>query len=202
MPALQRRDAELLVHLRRQVDDDQPVDAGGDAHRPGSGRRRRCRSGCSSPSARSASRRRRRGIRAAIASVFASVWPPFSARRPAAWIAGPSAIGSENGMPSSMMSAPASGSAFMIAERGVVVRVAAHEIGDERRAAFGLRAWRSGGRCGWSCIRSPCPASWPTVMHVLVAAAGEVDDDDLVLAHRRRELDHMGDGMRRIPAPG
>ena len=51
---------------------------------------------------------------AAMASVFFSVCPPFSARRPAAWIAGPSAIGSENGMPSSMMSAPAFGSAFMI----------------------------------------------------------------------------------------
>ena len=42
-------------------------------------------------------------------------------------------------MPSSMTSAPALGSAFMIASDGVVVRVAAHEIGDERRAAFGLQ---------------------------------------------------------------
>jgi hypothetical protein len=31
-----------------------------------------------------------------------------SARSPAFWITGPSAIGSENGTPSSMMSAPAS----------------------------------------------------------------------------------------------
>ena len=52
---------------------------------------------------------------AAIASVLSSVCPPFSARWPATWIAGPSAIGSENGMPSSMISAPAFGSAFMIA---------------------------------------------------------------------------------------
>jgi hypothetical protein len=35
--------------------------------------------------------------------------PAASARRPAAWIAGPSAMGSEKGMPSSMMSAPAAG---------------------------------------------------------------------------------------------
>ena len=49
-----------------------------------------------------------------MASVFTSVWPALSARRPAAWIAGPSAIGSENGMPSSMTSLPALGSAFMI----------------------------------------------------------------------------------------
>ncbi len=47
-----------------------------------------------------------------MASVFLSVWPALSARRPAAWIAGPSAIGSVKGTPSSMTSAPAAGSAF------------------------------------------------------------------------------------------
>src|SRR5262245_10576826 len=41
--------------------------------------------------------------------------PALSARRPAAWIAGPSAIGSVNGMPSSITSAPAAGNAFVIA---------------------------------------------------------------------------------------
>jgi hypothetical protein len=42
------------------------------------------------------------------------VWPPFSARRPDAWMGGPSAIGSENGMPTSMTSAPAPGNPEMI----------------------------------------------------------------------------------------
>ena len=37
------------------------------------------------------------------------VWPPASARCPARWIAGPSAIGSVNGMPSSTTSTPAAG---------------------------------------------------------------------------------------------
>ena len=46
-----------------------------------------------------------------ISSVALSVMPPFKARKPAAWIAGPSAIGSVNGMPISMRSAPAAGSA-------------------------------------------------------------------------------------------
>ena len=50
-----------------------------------------------------------------MSSVFTMVWPAFSARSPAAWMAGPSAIGSENGMPSSTMSAPAAGSAFRMA---------------------------------------------------------------------------------------
>ena len=43
------------------------------------------------------------------------VAPAASARTPAAWIAGPSAIGSVNGMPSSITSAPAAGSALTIA---------------------------------------------------------------------------------------
>ena len=48
-------------------------------------------------------------------SVPASVAPFSSARSPAAWIAGPSAIGSVNGMPSSIRSAPAAGSALRMA---------------------------------------------------------------------------------------
>ena len=79
-PGLERRQAQLVVFLGRQVDDDQPVDAGGLAHRRGSGRRRRCRSGCSSPSARSASRRRPCGTRAPCASVFFMSCPALSAR--------------------------------------------------------------------------------------------------------------------------
>ena len=43
------------------------------------------------------------------------VWPALSARKPPAWIAGPSAIGSVNGMPSSITSAPAFGSSLRIA---------------------------------------------------------------------------------------
>ena len=44
-----------------------------------------------------------------MAKVFTMVWPACSARADDAWIAGPSAMGSEKGMPSSMMSAPACG---------------------------------------------------------------------------------------------
>ena len=48
------------------------------------------------------------------------VWPALSARTPAAWIAGPSAIGSVNGMPSSITSAPAFGSALAMASEVAV----------------------------------------------------------------------------------
>ena len=63
-PGLERRQAQLLVFLGRQVDDDQAVDAGRLGVGEKARRRRRCRSDCSSPSARSASRRRPRGTRA------------------------------------------------------------------------------------------------------------------------------------------
>src|SRR5258705_4569070 len=46
-----------------------------------------------------------------ISSVFVMVCPALSARCDDIWIAGPSAIGSVNGMPSSITSAPAAGSA-------------------------------------------------------------------------------------------
>ena len=44
-----------------------------------------------------------------MAMVFTMVWPAWSARADDAWMAGPSAMGSEKGMPSSTMSAPAFG---------------------------------------------------------------------------------------------
>jgi hypothetical protein len=47
-------------------------------------------------------------------SVLLRFMPASSARKPAAWIAGPSAIGSVNGIPSSITSAPAFGSACVI----------------------------------------------------------------------------------------
>ncbi len=133
---------------------------------------------CSNPSSRSASALSlfaEIGVR--VRSVFASVCPPFSARWPAIWIAGPSAIGSENGMPSSMTSDPASGKRLHDAERGLEVRVAAHEIGDERRAAFSLQDRQSVCPCVRSCSYSPIPSNLADGEDVLVAAAGEVHQD-------------------------
>jgi hypothetical protein len=54
----ERRDAQLVVHFRRQVDDDQAIDAGIQRLVEETHRRRRYRSGCNSPSARSALHRR------------------------------------------------------------------------------------------------------------------------------------------------
>jgi hypothetical protein len=49
-----------------------------------------------------------------MSKVPSTVMPALSARWPATWIEGPSAMGSVNGMPSSIRSAPAAGSPFRI----------------------------------------------------------------------------------------
>ncbi len=53
----------------------------------------------------------------------------------ASWIDLPSAIGSENGIPSSMMSAPPATSALDHLLGGLDVRVSSHDVGDERPLA-------------------------------------------------------------------
>ena len=156
-----RRQAQLGVLLRRQVDDDQPVDPG----RLGVGEealvavavdrvvvahqhdRRR--------------RRRRRGSGAPARACVAMRAPAASARRLAAWIAGPSAIGSVNGMPISIRSAPAAGRPASSSQRGREVGVARGQEGDQPRAARpraarAKRARRSGpltARPPWPCRR-------------------------------------------------
>ena len=66
-------------------------------------------------------------------SVFLSVVPLLSARSPAAWIAGPSAIGSVKGMPTSITSAPAAGRAFRMSSE--VARSGSPAITKVTRAA-------------------------------------------------------------------
>ena len=76
--------------------------------------------------------------------VFTMVWPAASARCEEAWIAGPSAMGSENGMPSSMRSAPACGRALSSLSEVVVIGIAGGDEGDEAGAALPLQrgeAW-------------------------------------------------------------
>ena len=48
------------------------------------------------------------------AKILSVVIPPFNARRFAPWIIGPSAVGSENGIPSSIRSAPFSTAALIV----------------------------------------------------------------------------------------
>ena len=129
------RQAQLVILLRREIDDDQAVDAG----RLGVGQEaidaidvyrivithenergpvvalRNCRT---------------------MPSVLAMVWPALRARSPAAWIAGPSAIGSVKGMPNSITSAPAVGKRLDDGERGCIIGIAGGDEGDEGGAAL------------------------------------------------------------------
>ena len=131
-----------------------------------------------------------------MASVFFMFAPAWSARKPAAWIAGPSAIGSVNGMPSSITSAPAFGSACRIGERRRLVGIARHGEGDERGAAFFFAAPQNADpyvpslRFASQMVRHQ--------IEVLVAAAGEIDHHQVILRLLRRELEHLGDGMGRL----
>ena len=194
-----RRQAELVVLLRRQVDDDQSVDARPRPPRRESARRRGNRSGCSSPSAPAGSRRRASRKARTMASVRSMVWPPSSARWPARWIAGPSAIGSVKGMPSSTRSTPARGQALEDRERAVVVGVAGHHEGDEGLAALGGERreplFDACHRCP-SAVRRPC----------LGQAAGGIKWRDgpmlASLARRRNRGGSDGVPARRRPARG
>ena len=100
--------------------------------------------------------------------------PAFSARNPAAWIAGPSAIGSVKGMPISMMSAPAFGSALMISSEVAGSGSPAIRKVTKAGAAFALQL-------GEACIDagghelSFAPQDIGDLRNVLVAAAGEID---------------------------
>ena len=58
-------------------------------------------------------------------------------------MAGPSAMGSEKGMPSSMRSAPACGQRFEDGERGVVIGVAGGDEGDKPGAPLPLQLGES-----------------------------------------------------------
>ena len=133
--------------------------------------------------------RRRAAI---IARIFASVAPLLSARCEAAWMTGPSAVGSEKGTPISTMSTPAASSAGISSCRRLQVRVARRQVGDERLPPLFFQRRES------LFDPSHYPFSLPPLgdgLRILVSPAGEVDDHDPVPGHGRRRLDRVGDGM-------
>src|SRR3954454_24786849 len=141
--------------------------------------------------------------------------PALSARRPAAWIDGPSAIGSVKGMPISIISAPAFGSALMIssevagsgsppirnvmnAERPCLFnsakRASMREVMVRRSLCQGRG--EEGGGLRKSLLLPPQYVSH--LRNVLVAAAGEIDYHQVISRPFRRQLHHLGNGMRRL----
>ena len=187
--------------------------------RPRRGAGRSAPPGWHSPSAPPAcSRRRARKLRT-TSSTCARPMPRASARSEAFWITGPSAIGSENGTPSSMMSAPPSHQAVHDVRRGVGKGVAGGDVGDQRLAAARQqciqRARDAAHRCTSMRLRALhrlALARRPAIelgarqvghgADVLVAAAGQVDQQVLVgRASSARASSHRPP-RGSIPAPG
>src|SRR5699024_1611031 len=110
--------------------------------------------------------------------------PPESARRFAACMTGPSAVGSENGIPSSISAAPASSMAYT--SFSVVSRSGSPQVMKGINAFFPINA---------SCILliDILPSVSCNGSAVLVAPAGNIDHHDLVSVHLRRQLSRISD---------
>ena len=128
--------------------------------------------------------------------------PAASARCAAAWITGPSATGSEKGMPTSIMSAPPSTTASSSSRAGFEVRIAEHQESAERAlAARQPLEHRRIAAHSSSALR---------LGDVLVAAAGQTDEDGAVrlgLGELQRMSQRVGgferaqDALALAPAP-
>ena len=112
---------------------------------------------------------------AARASTSCRRVPFFTARSLARWITGPSARGSLKGTPSSSTSAPASIAASGDVVGGLEVGIADGDVGNE--AGF------AGETGSASSLLSGKLQLARQDAHVLVAAAGDVDDDDVARRH-------------------
>src|SRR6266404_315695 len=130
----------------------------------------------------------------------ASVVPDFRERSDARWMVGPSASGSLNGTPSSITSAPASARArtnlcVASSDGSPAVMYATMPSSPAARSSakrFEIRVefWDAlviaVGRLKQPLIR----------VHVLVAAAGEVEDDQVAGLELRQAFDEARDGVR------
>src|SRR5271163_3180298 len=134
-----------------------------------------------------------------IESIAAIDAPAPRPRALARWLAGPSAIGSENGTPSSIRSAPRASSSST--SRRVVSRSGSPATMNGISAAS-PRARRS--RNLRFILPAPAmslhrhPEGLGDRAHILVAAAGQIHDHDLFLWQLRRQLDCVRHRMRAL----
>src|ERR1700733_6082105 len=139
-----------------------------------------------------------------MASTRATLTPAFRPRLPAAWMIGPSAIGSVKGIPISIRSAPAPG-----IPRRISIEVAwsgshasRYGISAPRPACFSS-AKRAAMRLmprvpGITTPSERHPKSLGDGENILVAAPTKIHQDDLFLVHRRRQLLHICQRVRRF----
>src|SRR4029077_10868894 len=128
----------------------------------------------------------------AISSTLTMVVPALRARSEPAWMTGPSAIGSENGTPSSIRSAPPRSSAATSA--GVRAGVGSPAVKYATSAA--RRFWRRALKRDW--IRVGCiefGKIFAVDVGVLVTAPGDIDDEQFPMGGGRA-LQNLGHGMR------
>src|ERR1044071_8998769 len=122
--------------------------------------------------------------------------PAFRARTEEACTAGPSAIGSVKGMPSSITSAPAAGSLSRMAKLVSMSGSPAVIKGTKAaRPSFFRRAKVSARRLISFHTSYFFAQGMRHREDVLVAAPRQADRDDLVLFHLARHLGDMSDGM-------
>src|SRR5699024_10327068 len=119
------------------------------------------------------------------ANTWSVVTPPRRARRLASWITGPSAVGSEKGMPSSIRSAPLAAIARTVA--AVVSRSGSPQV----RKGMKAFPWA---KAAWilSYILEVLPSIAGDGRAVLVPPPGEGDDDALFLPHGGGQLPGIG----------
>src|SRR5438093_2194521 len=131
-----------------------------------------------------------------IASTSRNPTPCFNARSDDRWITGPSAIGSENGTPSSITSAPPSTSACMMptVPPGSGSPAVTNGMSAARRAA---RSFSNVTEMRLKVLEGDAGGLAHGV-HVLVAAPREVHQQDAVARHAGRELHRIGEGVARF----
>src|SRR5579871_2920221 len=157
-----------------------------------------------------------------MSSTWLTVTPAAKARLPAACTIGPSAIGSVNGTPISIKSAPASGNprsrAIDVSPSGSQASMNGinaprpSNFSAANRAAMRLISSpsprglgpRSGPREGGGGVPPLAPRSQPYPQmlrhreNVLIPPPAQIHQDDLILPHRRREFCHMRQCVRRL----
>ena len=105
---------------------------------------------------------------------------------------GPSAVGSEKGTPTSMMSTPAASSAGISSRRRLQVGVARRQVGDERLPSLFFQRRES--------LFDPSHYSFPSLLSAMVSASLSPRPERLMITIRSLAMagavfDRMGDGM-------
>ena len=124
-----------------------------------------------------------------IWKILSAVTPPASARVLAAWITGPSAVGSEKGMPNSIRSAPPLTAART--QSAVVCKSGSPHVIKAMNVLPWLKALAI-------LFMNILPSVTGDGGAVLITPAGNVDDQDLVLTHSRSHLHGVRYGMGRL----